>query len=265
MNRQPVYYLQTDSRWKDIRYPCNGGTMSIGGGGCGPTSAAMVIETLTGKICSPTLTMQWACSHGYVTANQGTEYAYFKPQFLQYDIACEQLSTEPCLSATSWVRDKVIELLNEGYWFIALMKKGLWTSGGHYVVVWWADNKIRINDPASTKPERLNGDPDTFFSQAKYFWRVDARRYNLGGDRVDIDTLIANMTDEQAYKLYCKAERHMNMLPLPTSWDAAGELREAKLLGITDGSNPMIPTPRYQAAIMVKRAMMEIIKKFKED
>ena len=82
---------------------------------------------------------------------------------------------------------------------------------------------------------------------------------------MDIDTLIANMTDEQAYKLYCKAERHMNMLPLPTSWDAAGELREAKLLGITDGSNPMIPTPRYQAAIMVKRAMMEIIKKFKED
>jgi len=61
---------------------------------------------------------------------------------------------------------------------IALMKKGLWTSGGHYIVIWWADNKIRINDPASTKTERLNGDPDTFFSQAKYFWSIDAREFN---------------------------------------------------------------------------------------
>ena len=45
-------------------------------------------------------------------------------------------------------------------------------------MVWWEDGKIRINDPASTKTARLNGDPKTFFAQAKYYWWVDARAFN---------------------------------------------------------------------------------------
>lgn len=72
---------------------------------------------------------------------------------------------------------------------------------------------------------------------------------------VDWDKAIKEMTDEQAYKLYCKAEKHMATLPLPTSWNAKEELDEAKAMGITDGSNPLAPTPRYQTAIMVKRAV----------
>ena len=83
--------MQIDSRWKNTRFACNGGTMSIGGGGCGPTSAAMLIETLTGKSCPPTTTMKWACSKGYVYANQGTSYSYFKPQFAAYGISCEMI------------------------------------------------------------------------------------------------------------------------------------------------------------------------------
>ncbi len=45
---------------------------------------------------------------------------------------------------------KALAMLQAGYYLIALMNKGLWTSSGHFVVVWWADNKIHINDPAST-------------------------------------------------------------------------------------------------------------------
>lgn len=72
---------------------------------------------------------------------------------------------------------------------------------------------------------------------------------------VDWDKAISEMTDEQAYKIYCKAENHMNKLPLPISWNAVGELREAKTLGITDGDRPQVPARRYEAAIMVKRAL----------
>ena len=70
------------------------------------------------------------------------------------------------------------EKLKEGYYAIALMGKGLWTSSGHFVVLWWQDDKVRINDPASTKDARLNGDIKTFRSQVKYYWLVDARDYN---------------------------------------------------------------------------------------
>ena len=180
MNLKPTYYMQTDSRWKNTRMKCNGGTMSIGGGGCGPTSAAMLIETLTGKVCLPTTTMKWACDHGYVYANQGTSYDpkdYFVAQFKEYGIDCKRIQ-EKCLNAQSSVRPRVLQMLEAGYYFIALMTKGTWTSAGHYIVVWWADSKIHINDPASTADNRINGDPNTFFSQAKYFWAVDARDYN---------------------------------------------------------------------------------------
>lgn len=82
-------------------------------------------------------------------------------------------------------------------------------------------------------------------------------------EHMDIDKLIEKMTPEQAYKIHAKAEKHMLSLPLPTSWDAEGELREAVELGITDGTAPMLPTPRYQAAIMDKRAVKAVLKNIK--
>ena len=78
----------------------------------------------------------------------------------------------------------MVEKLKEGYYAIALMNKGLWTSSGHFVVLWWQDGKVRINDPASTKDARVNGDIQTFRSQAKYYWLVDARAYNKEEDEV---------------------------------------------------------------------------------
>lgn len=256
LNKKPVSYMQTDARWKNTRLNCIGGTMSIGGGGCGPTSAAMLIETLTGKTCLPTETFKWACDNGYVYANQGTAYECFKPMFKKYGLNCDILTWTQCMSATSPVRKQVIQKLQEGYYFIALMKKGLWTSGGHFIVVWWADDKIRINDPASTRTERLNGDPDTFFSQAKYFWWVDARKYNKG-DELDITKaeFLKSLTAEEKAQLVLDANDYLGTLSAP-DW-AKEELAEAKRLGITDGTRPMQLIPRYQAAIMAKRAMQK--------
>ena len=47
MNKQPVSYLQKDPRWKDKPYRVPGESSTIGSAGCGPSCAAMVIETLT--------------------------------------------------------------------------------------------------------------------------------------------------------------------------------------------------------------------------
>lgn len=182
MNKKPVSFLQVDPAWKDIRLPVGSGTMSIGGAGCGPTSAAMLISTLTGRTYSPIGTFKWCCEHGYMYLNQGTAYTYFEPQFEAFGIRCKMLPGANYGQTHYPNRTTVEKMLKEGYYFIALMKKGLWTSGGHYVVAWWADDKIRINDPASTRYERLNGDPDTFFSQAKYFWAIDARDHNEEDD-----------------------------------------------------------------------------------
>ena len=53
MNKKPVSYLQTDPRWKSKPYRVKGESATIGGSGCGPTAAAMIIETMTGKKYTP--------------------------------------------------------------------------------------------------------------------------------------------------------------------------------------------------------------------
>ena len=179
VNKEPVSYKQTDPRWAKLPYQVSGETATIGGSGCGPTCAAMLIRTLTGQDVSPADTCAWAMLHGYKALNQGTYYSYFVPQFREYGISCARINTSNVYGhPDSCAHDEALQLLQEGYYIIACMGKGLWTSSGHFVVVWWADGRIYIHDPASSKAERLRGDPAVFRRQVKYYWAIDARAHN---------------------------------------------------------------------------------------
>ena len=240
MNKKPVSYLQTDPRWKDKPYRTSGESSTVGSAGCGPVCAAMLIETITGKKFTPEDACNWSMQHGYKALNQGTYYTYFKAQFKAFGIDCDQLSWTSSYGKPNHENHaKALEMLKQGYYLIALMNKGTWTSAGHFILVWWADGKIRINDPASTKDNRVNGDPYDFKSQAKYYWWVDARKFNQEDD---------TMTGKE---IYDSLQDYLATLPAP-DW-AQKELQEAVALGITDGKNPMQMIPRYQAAIMAKR------------
>ena len=191
MNKQPVLYMQTDPRWKDKPYRVPGEKTTIGGSGCGPTCAAMLVETLTGKTFTPADACAWALSHGYKAPNQGTYYSYFVPQFQAYNIACKRLNGVSLYgSPSSSVHTEAFDLLKQGYYLIACMGPGTWTSGGHYVVAWWEDGKVRINDPASQADARVNGNPATFKKEVKYYWAVDAREYNKDELAEAVDKLV---------------------------------------------------------------------------
>lgn len=92
MNKKPVSYLQTDPRWKNKPYRVKGENATIGDSGCGPTAAAMLIETITGKTFTPEDACNWSMAHGYKALNQGTYYAYFTPQFAEFGIDCQMLN-----------------------------------------------------------------------------------------------------------------------------------------------------------------------------
>ena len=59
--------------------------------------------------------------------------------------------------------------------------------------------------------------------------------------------------DMSGEEIYNALQAYLAKQPLP-DW-AKAEMEEAKALGITDGKNPMQLIPRYQAAIMAKRAL----------
>ncbi|MCI8423780.1 MAG: hypothetical protein HFF50_09705 [Lawsonibacter sp.] len=186
MNKQPVRYLQTDPRWRDKPYQVPGERATIGDSGCGPTAAAMLIETLTGRTYTPEDACKWSMDHGYKALHQGTYYGYFAPQFAAFGIRCWQLSwTNAYHNPQSRVHDQAMEYLKQGYYLIALMKKGNWTGSGHFVVVWWEDGKVRIRDPASILERRVNGDVGTFRNECAYYWVVDARAYNGTTEKED--------------------------------------------------------------------------------
>ena len=245
MNKRPVSYLQTDKRWKDLPYQVPGETATIGGSGCGPTAAAMLVETLTGKTFTPVDACRWSVEHGYKAKGQGTYYGYFAPQFEAFGIKCWQLSwTNVYHNPASKVHDQALEYLKQGYYLIALMKQGTWTSGGHFIVVWWADGKIRINDPASTRDSRVNGDINTFRNEAAYYWVVDARAYNQEDDIVSYDK----------FKEYMDQYRQELGAAAPAPW-AAPYISKCIDAGIMSEINGAIDRPgdfltRQEAAVM---------------
>ena len=251
MNKRPVSYFQTDKRWKSTPYRVKGEDSTIGDSGCGPTCAAMLLSTLTGRTVTPVDTCKWSVEHGYKALHQGTYYGYFKPQLAAFGIDCWQLSwTNTYHNPRSKIHDQALEYLKRGYYLIALMKKGTWTGGGHFVVVWWADGKIRINDPASTQDRRVNGDPATFRNEAAYYWVVDARAYN---NEEEID-----MSRDEVKALVRETVLEVldDMARQPATWEAE-VMQKAKDRGLMDGTRPKALLTRGELAQVLHNLSLE--------
>ena len=172
---KPISYLQTDPKWKNHNYSAKGEKKTIGSSGCGVTAAAMVIATLKDKNVTPVTTAEWSMAHGYKALNQGTYYTYFVPQFNQYGIKCKQLNSSNLYGkSSSSAHTEALNALKRGDWIIAVMGKGHWTQSGHFILLYKYENGyIYVNDPASTKADRIKNTWDLFAKQVKYMWTVE--------------------------------------------------------------------------------------------
>lgn len=135
----------------------------------------MVIATLKDKNVTPVTTAEWSMAHGYKALNQGTYYTYFVPQFKQYGITCRQLNSSNLYGkSSSSAHTEALNALKNGNWVIAVMGKGHWTSAGHFILLYKYENGyVYINDPASTKADRIKNTWDLFATQVKYMWVID--------------------------------------------------------------------------------------------
>ena len=199
MNKQPVSYLQTDPKWANVSYSAKGESTTIGRAGCGPTAMSMVLATWADKNVTPKTECAWALAHGYKAPHQGTYYSYFVPAAKRYGLQCWQVNTTSIYGNTkSPHHETARKAIENGRLVIACMGKGLWTSSGHYVLVWKiTGNTIYINDPASTRLARTQGDYSLFKQQVKYYWVIEAPK--------TIKKEEPDMTEEQTRKI-AKAE-----------------------------------------------------------
>ena len=175
MDKRPVSYLQTDPKWAAKDYSAKGEKTTIGASGCGPTAMAMVLATWADPKVTPETECAWALAHGYKAPRQGTYYGYFVPAAARDNLKARQLSwTNIYGNSKSSLHEEARKAVEAGHLVIACMGKGLWTSSGHYVLVWKIANGIvYINDPASTRAVRTQGDYSLFKQQVKYYWVIE--------------------------------------------------------------------------------------------
>lgn len=82
--------------------------------------------------------------------------------------------------------------------------------------------------------------------------RVNARLKGEDDD-MDINKLLAEMTDEQAYEIVRKAEMHAHTLPDDEWSEKEGWFKKAHELGISDGSDPVRHMKRNEVMAILGR------------
>jgi uncharacterized protein YgiM (DUF1202 family) len=138
-----VYYSQIDSRWKNHSYTILGdSSQNIGSSGCGPTSAAMVVSSLSGTYgqytINPAEMGDLYVSHGFRTENSGTYYSAFQWTATYFGLEYNRVYSV----------DSAVELIKQGYCVIISCSSGLFTYSGHFIVAYGLDgNNIKIYDP----------------------------------------------------------------------------------------------------------------------
>ncbi len=136
--REVVYYNQLDERWADVMY---GTSSTIGQGGCGPTSMAIVISTLTGEIHDPMELAQWSVANGHRCEGNGSYHSLIPAAAAAYGLSCEKKLTA----------QGIVNALSENKLVVVIMSEGHFTRGGHFIVLRGVteEGKILVADPAS--------------------------------------------------------------------------------------------------------------------
>lgn len=256
---KPTSYLQTDPRWANVDYSAKGEKTTIGKSGCGPTAMAMVLATWADKSITPKTECAWALTHGYKAPHQGTYYGYFAPAAKRFGLTCKMLNGASIYGKpNSPYHAQAKAAVGHGDLVIACMGRGLWTSSGHFVLVWKiTGNTIYINDPASTRMVRTQGDYSLFKNQVKHYFVVEKpatiQRPEKEDDDMDINKLLAEMTGAQAYALYTKAMTFAAAVAEPEWSKKQGHWEKATLKGIVDGQEPERPVKRDELAAVLGR------------
>ena len=133
-----TYYSQLDNRWRYNMYSSVGdSSQTIGTSGCGPTSAAMVVSSIKGNITPDSMANLYT-QYGYRSANQGTYWSAFKWTADVFDIGYSEC----------YKLDDAIAKLKDNHYIIASCNQGLFTYGGHFIVLVGVEGDyIKVYDP----------------------------------------------------------------------------------------------------------------------
>lgn len=154
------YLFQYDDKWKDFIY----GEGSMKETGCGPTSLAMALSSLTGESFIPTDIASYAEENGYYVEGAGTSWDLFTNYPALFGVQAYEVY--------NWA--DIQDYSNPDCVYIFSMGPGDFTSAGHIIAAKEASDKgtIHVHDPNSSNrshPWKL----EDLFSQANAVFRLE--------------------------------------------------------------------------------------------
>ena len=70
--KDSLILIRSEEPWKGMSY----GSSTIGASGCGPTSMAIIISTLTGQTVTPQMTCAYSIANGEYVPGMGTSHSF---------------------------------------------------------------------------------------------------------------------------------------------------------------------------------------------
>lgn len=217
-----TYYSQLDSRWASKMYSSVGNpNQTIGSSACGPTCASMVVTATKGAITPDTMCDLFV-QHGYRSANNGTYFSAFRAVADEFDIGYEE----------TYYLDKAVELLRNNHYVIVSCGNGLFTTGGHFIVLVGIDgDTLKIYDPylysgkfsTSTRRGKVTVDGNTVYCSIDNF-RNYANYSKFFAFAHDGNVQVNNTrpVTTQAYTRYVNAKIGLNIRNKPNGYIVGG-------------------------------------------
>lgn len=136
-----VYFNQTDESRAEQKY----GSDPLSTHGCGPTAMAMAVSSLTEERVDPADMAALCVRQGYWCKNHGSYLSMVRGVAEAYGLECEPVDLE------SLEEDELYLRLSTGDVAVALMSKGHFTKGGHFILLRGTTlaGEILVADPAS--------------------------------------------------------------------------------------------------------------------
>lgn len=247
-----TYYSQADSRWANKLYTSTGNkSQTMKSSACGPTSAAMVVSSSKGAIL-PTTMAQLFVDNGYRTANNGTAWAAFPFVADYFDFEEYHTSTSFSMAMSYLKTDKDKDGIAD-YFVIVSCNSGLWTTGGHYIVlIGYDDGDVIVFDPYlysgkfNTASRRAAGvvvsGNSAFVSESNFYKYSNAKQYWIfSNDQTgNKSSSSSSSTTNVSYTRYVATQsQNLNVRSGPgTSYKVVGSLTKGSKVTVisTSGS-----------------------------
>ena len=158
----PLYLQHGNQPWSDTRF----GNGTVAQKGCGPTSMAMILTYMTDETITPSDLIAWCGPTKYYLSGVGVTHSLFSDAASHWGFKCTALGKNT---------NAMVAALGRGEPVIVSVKAGLFTTGGHIMVLrgLTEDGKILVNNPSDTKAKghlNMSFTKEVIARESKAYW-----------------------------------------------------------------------------------------------